>query len=186
MRTADLDIILVPGAPVSTDHWVARWAQNLKTARLLAPPVPGAGRDSADPPDWTQSLISEAAVGNRPCLVVGHGRGATAIALAAPALAAIPIAGAVLVAPHDLATGTMGGRERVPPPVLPSGPFGFPAMVICARNNPHLAFDDARMLAQAWQAIFVDAGEAGPIDDSSGHGPWPEGLLRLGRFLKRL
>jgi predicted alpha/beta hydrolase family esterase len=31
-----------------------------------------------------------------------------------------------------------------------------------------------------------DAGESGHINIASGHGPWPEGLLQFGQFLKKL
>ena len=37
-----------------------------------------------------------------------------------------------------------------------------------------------------WGADFIDAGESGRIDADSGHGPWPDGLLKLGGFLKKL
>jgi serine hydrolase len=181
MRTADLDIILVAGQPISADHWIARWERNLKTARLLAPPS-----TAVDLEAWRQSLVAAAASAGRPCLVVGHGPGATVAAVAAGALADIPIAGAIMVAPHDLASVAADGNGSPPSVTLPSGDLGFPAMVICARNNPHLPFARARALAEDWEAEFVDAGEAGPIDDSSGQGPWPEGLMRLGRFLKRV
>jgi predicted alpha/beta hydrolase family esterase len=32
----------------------------------------------------------------------------------------------------------------------------------------------------------VDVGQAGHIADQSGHGPWPDGLLRFGKFLGEL
>jgi predicted alpha/beta hydrolase family esterase len=32
----------------------------------------------------------------------------------------------------------------------------------------------------------VDAGAIGRIDGGSGHGPWPEGLMKFGAFLARL
>ena len=44
----------------------------------------------------------------------------------------------------------------------------------------------ARTFADAWGATLVPAGDAGHIDAASGHGPWPEGLMRFGLFLSRL
>jgi len=182
MRTADLDIILVPGGPVGDGHWIARWGRNLKTARMLSPPGPG----SLDLNSWQGRLVDAAETGDRPRLIIGHGLGATLTALAARRLGDIPIAGAVLVAPHDPEITLLMRSDDMPPPALPAEPFGFPAMVIATRNHPHMAFGSARERADCWGAVFVDAGEAGVIDDTTGHGPWPERLMRLGRFLKRL
>jgi predicted alpha/beta hydrolase family esterase len=35
-------------------------------------------------------------------------------------------------------------------------------------------------------AAIVDAGDAGHVNTESGHGPWPEGLMRFAGFLKQL
>ena len=44
----------------------------------------------------------------------------------------------------------------------------------------------AEKLAGLWGATLVDAGETGHINAASGHGPWPEGLLQFGKFLRAL
>ena len=36
------------------------------------------------------------------------------------------------------------------------------------------------------RATLSDAGESGHINVESGHGPWPEGLLQFGQFLRKL
>lgn len=182
MRTADLDIILVPGQPVGDGHWIARWARNLKTAEILAPPE----TTPADMRDWGRRLVARAAQGDRPTLVIGHALGASLTALAAEALAEIPIAGAVLVAPHEMPLAETAPGAANAPAELPTERLAFPVMVISSRNAPNMALERAQALAASWEALFVDAGEAGSIDESSGHGPWPEGLMRLGRFLKHL
>ena len=50
-----------------------------------------------------------------------------------------------------------------------------------ARRVVVLAQDEARELAEAWGAEFVDAGDSGHLNSESGHGPWPDGLLRFAR-----
>ena len=45
------------------------------------------------------------------------------------------------------------------------------------RNDEYGAFDDSADLALAWGSALIDAGEAGHLNDVSGHGPWPEGLM---------
>lgn len=134
---------------------------------------------------WQDRLVDAAETGDRPRLIIGHGLGATVAALASRRLADIPIAGAVLVEPLD---PQCAPRQQIDaaPPALPDEPFGFPAMVIAPRNHPHVSFARARALVESWGAVFVDAGEAGVIHETTGHGLWPEGLMRLGRFLMRL
>ena len=41
-------------------------------------------------------------------------------------------------------------------------------------------------MALAWGSTLVDAGDVGHLDIASGHGPWPEGAMRFGLFLKHL
>ena len=41
-------------------------------------------------------------------------------------------------------------------------------------------------MAYAWGAAIADAGSSGHINVESGHGPWPEGLMRFAGFLKAL
>jgi uncharacterized protein len=46
--------------------------------------------------------------------------------------------------------------------------------------------EDSASLALAWGSLLVEAGEAGHIDHTSGHGPWPEGMMRFAGFLSKL
>jgi len=41
-------------------------------------------------------------------------------------------------------------------------------------------------LARTLGAELIDAGFSGHINSESGHGPWPEGLMRFAGFLKTL
>ena len=58
--------------------------------------------------------------------------------------------------------------------------------MVASRTDPWSSHRQSLALASDWGADFIDAGEAGRIDADSGHGPWPDGLLKLGGFLKRL
>ena len=68
----------------------------------------------------------------------------------------------------------------------PGTPLGIPAALVASSNDPYCSLDRARQLAAAWGAQFIEAGDAGHINANSGHGPWPEGLLHLGGFMKQL
>ena len=55
-----------------------------------------------------------------------------------------------------------------------------------SRNDPQGAYDAIAALARDWGTELIDAGNAGGLDAASGHGPWPEGLIRLAAFIKRI
>ena len=79
-------------------------------------------------------------------------------------------------------------------PSLPGGPWGpapkdrlpWKSVLIASQTDPWASIESSRALAGDWGSEFVDAGESGRIDDQSGHGPWPDGLLKLAGFLKGL
>jgi uncharacterized protein len=175
MRVTDLDLIFVPETgPLSPDHWIARWSAKLSTARLV---------DAGEPQETRRRLVA-AAHASRPTLLIGYSTGAIAVASAAPNLAGADVRGAFLVAPpsEDALSKLDGGVWSAPP----RAPLPWPSMVLASRADPYASLRQSRALAEDWGAEFVDAGEAGRIDADSGHGPWPDGLLKLGAFLKKL
>jgi predicted alpha/beta hydrolase family esterase len=180
MRISDFDVLIAP-RPGEADEgdWPNRWLAKLSTAKRVAP------RDirSTERAAWTDAVADAARAATRPVLFVGHGLGATAVASAAFQLGAADVRGAFLVTPPDR-TGL--GRIAAPPWPLPSAPLPWPSLVIGSRNAADGAFDAVAALATEWGAEFVDAGEAGGLDAASGHGPWPEGLMRLAAFIKKL
>ena len=91
-----------------------------------------------------------------------------------------------------------GGRvtAKVEPLPMPRSPLwsragilllvGFPAVVVASSDDPYCTLDRARHFASSWGATFAEAGSVGHINTVSGHGPWPEGAMRFGWFLKQL
>ena len=179
MRAADFDLLIVPrpGGPANGD-WTGRWRAKLSTARLVHPADPAERRREA----WIDAVTSAARAATRPALFIGHGLGASAIVEAAGALDGLDVRGAFLVAPPDQAgLSRIANEDWTRARALP-----WPSLVVASRNDPDGAFDAISALASAWGAELVDAGFAGGVDAASGHGPWPEGLMRLAGFLKRL
>lgn len=191
MRTSDVDILIVPGWSSSgPDHWQSRWQRSLTTARRVEQddwltPV----RDR-----WVERIAAEVARATRPPVLVAHSLGCAAVVHAARKLPRGLVAGAYLVAPADVDNASLwpmtagytfeathGGFAP-----LPTEPLPFPALVVASADDPYCILARARSLAQSWGAGFVDAGNCGHINVASGHGPWPEGLLRFGSFLKGL
>jgi len=180
MRVSDLDLLIVPrlGGGAEGD-WPARWRAKLSTARFVAP------AEAADPrlDAWTAAVADAARESRRPVLFVGHGSGGAVIVEAARALGGADVRGAFLVAPPDEAGLTRLTEARW---TVSRAPLPWPSLVVASCNDYDGAFDAVAALASSWASELIDAGFAGGLDAASGHGPWPEGLMRLAGFLKRI
>ncbi len=188
MKTSDVEILIVPGRFGSgPDHWQSRWERNLPTARRI-------DQDDWHAPDkdaWVANIVAAVAAASRPAVLVAHSLGVIATLYAAPKLDKGKVAGGFLVAPADVDNAAQWPQNQghawpadgfgfAP---VPLARLGFPALVLNAADDPYCSQERAKAFADAWGAIFVDAGQAGHIADHSGHGPWPDGLLRFGKFL---
>ena len=191
MRTSDVDILMVPGWFGSgAGHWQSRWLRNLSTAQLVE-------QDDWTAPDkdeWVGKILTAVAEAERPVVLVAHSLGTIAVAHAASKLPQGAILGAFLVAPADVenpgAWPVPDGYER------PDGGFGFapvpaepircPAMLLASDDDPYCRIERARHFAAAWGSELVEVGPAGHINEDTGHGPWPDGVLRFGKFLAGL
>jgi uncharacterized protein len=200
MRTNDVDILIIPGWTNSgPDHWQSRWETRLKTAsRVMVPdfdrPVCAA---------WVAAIVSAVDAATRPVILVAHGCGVAAVAHAGGKLDAGAtrgrVQGAILVAPTDVSdTAALehamaahdAAARRLALPVgfdpLPTDPLPFPSLVVTSRTDGMCSYEAAGQMALGWGSELVDAGEMGHINTASGHGPWPEGALRFGSFLRQL
>jgi len=122
----------------------------------------------------------------KPVVLVGHSLGVLAIAHAAPLLPGGKVQGAFLVSLPDVERPDFAPAiDRAFAPI-PREPFSFPSVLIASRTDPYCDYAKAEDIAYAWGSAIVDAGDAGHLNTESGHGPWPEGLMRFAGFLKRL
>jgi hypothetical protein len=183
VKTGGADIFILPGLGGGTDdHWYRRWAGRLRTARIVAQE----DWSSPDPDGWIEALAAEVATAERPAVIVAHSLG-TILAARASAAGILPnVAGAFLVAPPDLDIVSASLPETSGFLPTPREPLGFPSFVIASRTDPYCDYAVAEELAAAWGSDLHDAGDAGHINDESGHGPWPEGLMKLGLLFSRL
>ncbi len=192
MRTSDVDIVMVPGWQGSTpEHWQSRWERNLTTARRITlDDWVGSDKDQ-----WVGAVITAVTASARPVVLVAHSLGAIATAHAGLKLPHGAIAGAFLVAPADVENaGIMAaGRRDSPGPnrasaslPVPRERLPFPSMLIASADDPYCRLERARHFAAGWGSELVEVGPAGHINAESGHGPWPDGVLRFGRFLAGL
>jgi predicted alpha/beta hydrolase family esterase len=183
VRTSDCDILIVPGLGGSgPDHWQTRWEHNLSTARRVE-------QDDWERPTkaaWTERLVEAVGPGRRPVMLIAHSLGVVAVAQAAPLFPRGRVRGAFLVGLPDVDQPDRVPDEALDFAPIPRDPLPFPSILIASRTDPYCAYERAEDVAYAWGSAIVDAGDAGHINTASGHGPWPEGLMRFAGFLKKL
>ncbi|MEI9914676.1 MAG: alpha/beta fold hydrolase [Methylovirgula sp.] len=182
MRTSDADILIIPGLGGSgPDHWQSRWQAKLSTARRVE-------QKNWDLPllaDWRAAIAAAVAEAQRPVILVAHSLGAITVADIAAELGD-RVKGGFLVAPPSVRT--IREIEGVDPRFaeVPFAALPFPSVLVASRDDPYATFEESEDFVRAWQVEIADAGNAGHINAASGHGPWPEGLMRLAGFLKNL
>lgn len=183
MKTAELDILILPGLGGGTDkHWYHRWNAKLKTARI----VEQKQWDTPKKDDWVENIVAVASGAEKPVFMIAHSLGTVALAHAAAQLADKNVVGAFLVGIPDLAAsqGLIPETENFLP--MPTAPLPFPSLQIASQNDLYCSYKRAEEFSLDLGSLLVDAGEQGHINDESGHGPWPEGLMSLSKFLNRL
>lgn len=182
MRTSESDILFVPGLGGSgPNHWQTRWQEKLSTGSR----VEQQDWNRPERASWVERIVAAVEAARRPVLLVAHSLGVAAVAHAAPRLPAGVVRGAFLVSLPDVEADGLPDEVRPFAP-LPRDPLPFPSLLIASRNDPFCAYERAEDLSYAWGAALVDAGQSGHVNTESGHGPWPEGLMRLAGFLKQL
>lgn len=182
MRISEADILIVPGYSGSSEqHWQTRWEQKLSTARR----VEQRSWDDPDPDEWSEAVADAVNEATRPVILVGHSIGVAACIRAIPKFQR-PVAGVFFVAPPDVSDPAIEPASLRAFGPYPRDPLPFPSVVVASQNDPYSSLAAADDIAAAWGSLFVDAGESGHLNDDSGHGPWPEGLLTFGKFLARL
>ena len=182
MRTSDVSIIIVPGlGGGSPDHWYSRWETKLPTATRVA-------QEDWHHPDldaWSSGLVAAVEAATKPVVLVGHSLGVITIAHVADKIAG-RVVGAFLVTPPS--ANVLRTLEMIDPRFadIPQGSLPFPAVLIASRDDAYATYEDSERLATAWNVELVDAGASGHLNDESGHGPWPEGLMRFAGFMKNI
>lgn len=182
MRTSEADILVIPGLGGSgPEHWQSRWEAKLPTARRIEQK----DWDRPQLEDWRGRIVAEAEAAEKPVILVAHSLGAVAVAHAAAELKG-KVRGAFLVAPPS--PRMMASLAPIDPAfaAVPMTPLPFPAVLVASRDDSYSDYGEAEDLARAWGAEFSDAGASGHINADSGHGPWPEGLMRFAGFLRKL
>jgi uncharacterized protein len=187
MKSSDTDILIVPGyegaGPV---HWQTRMSQKLSTARIV------------EQPDWLYPSLSDAVVeltravmdATRPVVFVAHSAGNILIAHTMASLVQLNVqdrvrGGYLVAVPSSRALLQLPTMDPAFANV-PRDPLPFPTVMVASSNDPFATLEEQADIALAWGSQLVEAGEAGHINTASGHGPWPEGMMRFAGFLSKL
>jgi len=163
--------LIVPGLHSSgPDHWQTWFEQQ----------IPGALRvvqsdwNDANLANWTSRVRRDISRNPGRIVIAAHSFGALAAVQAAYDHAE-RIHAVLLVAPAD------PEKFRVAE-LLPKTPLPFRTVVVASADDPWMQLAQAAHWADAWDADFINLGNAGHINASSGFGPWPEGLALLQRL----
>ena len=167
--------LILPGIGDSdAAHWQSRWqASNKNFLRVNQ-------RDWNNPDrlEWVDILEQAVSKQSESVVLVAHSLGCLLVAHWA-AQTRIKIKGALLVAPpspkavpsavifNSVATGFLP---------IPMQAFKFPSIVVASANDPYSDLEFSKSIAKTWRSRFVNIGDAGHINTSSGFGEWPEGM----------
>ncbi len=184
MKSSETSILVVAGhMGPGPDHWQTRLISKLSSAQLV------------EQEDWlhgslpkaVDALVKAVNASEKPVVFVAHSVGCILVVHAVQAIKEKgKIRGAYLVVPpNEAALHKLKGIDRSFADV-PRDPLPFPSLLVATSNDPHSTLEDSASLALAWGSLLVEAGEAGHIDHTSGHGPWPEGMMRFAGFLSKL
>lgn len=182
MRIAEADILVLPGAgTIDASHWQSRWAERFSTGRIVRPDDPGRPKLQ----DWTAHIQQQIVMSTRPVVLIAHGLAVSAVVHAAQHLVDTKVRGAFLVSPPDHEGDELPATARGFGHV-PRDPLPFPSLLVVSSNDPLCSIERAVDMATCWGSELHIAANAGQIDATSGHGPWPEGLVMFTRLMQRL
>lgn len=184
MKSSETSILVIAGHEGSGPvHWQTRLISKLSSAQLV------------EQEDWlygslqvaVDALVVAVVAAPKPVVFVAHSAGCSLVAHAAEKLAHLnKVKGAYLVAaPSENSLRLLQGIDPIFSHV-PRAPLPFPSLLVASSNDPYATMESSAEFASAWGSVLVEAGEAGHINTASGHGPWPEGIMRFAGFLSKL
>jgi uncharacterized protein len=131
--------------------------------------------------DWVESIDNAISAYNlKTVVLVGHSLGCVTIAKWANHHKKL-IKGALLVAPSDMEIHhydypTIGFDP------MPTETINFNTILVASADDPFMTVERAKYFSTCWKSEYINIGNAGHINASSGFGKWAKGL----EILKRL
>jgi predicted alpha/beta hydrolase family esterase len=183
MKASEADIFIIPGLDNSgPGHWQTRWEDKIKSARRIEQ----TDWSKPEPESWVSTIIQEVEKAKRPAVLVAHSLGVVAAVKAAHAIKPGIVKGAYLVGmPNVESDAHVPAALRSFAPI-PDVKLPFPSILVASRTDPYCDYDFAATFGEKWGSLVVDSGESGHMNEQSGHGPWPEGLMTFAKFIAKL
>ena len=188
MKSSETSILMIAGHTGSGDaHWQRRMAAKLSTAKIV------------EQEDWlyqslnkaVDTLVAAVKAAEWPMVFVAHSLGCVLVAHSVAKLdeagLTSRVKGAFLVAPPS-EESLAKYKPKIDPAMLhvPRAPLPFPSLLIASSNDTFSTLEQSADIAAAWGSHFINAGEQGHINTTSGHGPWPEGIMKFAGWLSKL
>ncbi|MBP6898589.1 MAG: serine hydrolase family protein [Burkholderiaceae bacterium] len=180
MPVTEARVLLLPGWQDSdAEHWQSRWQRRFGFERVQQDDWWWPRRG-----DWMMRLEESLLADDRPAVLVAHSLGCALVsAWAAHSQHTARVAGALLVAPPDIARADMPPQLQAWTP-LPAPRLPFAALAVVSDDDPYAGPQHGPALAAAWGAGLHRAGAAGHLNSASGLGDWPAGQALLAGLLR--
>jgi predicted alpha/beta hydrolase family esterase len=174
----------MPGLAGSDEmHWQSIWEKQIPES------FDRVEQDNWDWPvrkKWVSRLQDRLTAARSPVILIAHSLGCITLAHWNSIYASDKIVGAMLVAPADAELSIrLSFVEGFTP--IPTVPFPFPTVVVASTNDMYMSIERSRYFADKWGSRFINVGEQGHINASSGLGDWQFGkevLTSLTRVAK--
>ena len=158
-------------------HWQSLWQERLGSAATRVQQHDWLVPERVA---WSHALEQTIHRTPSPVVILAHSIGCMAAIFA---VAEAPVAALVLVAPADAERpGAPGALHTFTP--IPMKPLGVPALLVASDSDPYCTLDRARQFAGAWRADLEIVTGGGHINFDAGFGPWPDGWLMVGTWLR--
>jgi len=173
----------LPGLAGSEEtHWQSIWE---KQNPALFERVEQDNWDWPVMEDWTARLQARLAEGTEPVILIAHSLGCITTVWWSKKFFSARVKGALLVAPADAELSRrLSFVEGFTP--IPAEPLPFPTIVVASTDDIYMSIDRAEHFATVWGSEFVNVGNKGHINASSGLGDWKEGKEILTRLTQKI
>lgn len=196
MKINDANILLISARNFAPQqnierHWQERWSANIKTAKLIDCPKAPLPKEQLFQL-WVEHIAQSINATTGPIVLIAHSFAVAATLQALELLAQEDkdkLKGGFFVAPsmfHFTAQGELELTDELDASPYPNAPLPFPSFILASNNDHKVSQAQAQELCQKLESFFLDTGANGHIDETSGHGPWPEGLLVFSQFMQKL
>ena len=163
--------LILPGIGDSDrNHWQSRWqSENSSFVRVQQ-------RDWDQPicDEWVGVLEKHIAEAGLDVVLVAHSLGCLLVAHWA-ARTHLMVKGALLLAPPN-PKSPIFPNEATGFSTLPDNLLPFPSIVVASSDDPYGNLEFSSSCASMWGSLFINIGNAGHINSSSGFGEWREGF----------